>query len=136
MFHEMTLKLYFMKCLERKISQCILPLRISKMNVFAAAFEKQPYRNVFKRNSSAEAAIKMHFSISVFCTCGEILWKIPVMECNFSKFACNSLQLWTTAAEELYFITAFINAELQLLQNTSRKLLLSLEAVVRRCSSK
>ena len=24
-FHEMTLKLYFMKCLERKISQCILP---------------------------------------------------------------------------------------------------------------
>ena len=24
-FHEMTLKLYFMKCSERKISQCILP---------------------------------------------------------------------------------------------------------------
>ena len=24
-FHEMTLKLYFMKCPERKISQCILP---------------------------------------------------------------------------------------------------------------
>ena len=27
MFHKMTLKLYFMKCSERKISQCILPLR-------------------------------------------------------------------------------------------------------------
>ena len=27
MFHEMTQKLYFMKCLERNISQCILPLR-------------------------------------------------------------------------------------------------------------
>ena len=27
MFHEMTLKLCFMKCLERKISQCILPLK-------------------------------------------------------------------------------------------------------------
>ena len=26
-FHEMTLKLYFVKCPERKISQCILPLR-------------------------------------------------------------------------------------------------------------
>ena len=26
MFHEMTLKLYFMKCPERKISQSILPL--------------------------------------------------------------------------------------------------------------
>ena len=26
-FHEMTLKLYLMKCPERKISQCILPLR-------------------------------------------------------------------------------------------------------------
>ena len=82
-----------------------------------------------------EAAIKMHFSISLFCTCSEILWKIPMMECNFSKFACNALQLWTTAAEELNFITALINAELQLLQITSRKLLLSLEAVVRRYSS-
>ena len=27
MFHEIILKLYFMKCLERKISQCILPFR-------------------------------------------------------------------------------------------------------------
>ena len=27
MFHEMTLKLYFMKYSERKISQCILPFR-------------------------------------------------------------------------------------------------------------
>ena len=25
MFHEMNLKQYFMKCLERKISQCIIP---------------------------------------------------------------------------------------------------------------
>ena len=29
MFHEMPLKLYLMKCSERKISQCILPFRIS-----------------------------------------------------------------------------------------------------------
>ena len=50
----------------------------------------------------------MHFSISLFCACGEILWKIPVMEC-FCKFACNDLQLWTTAAEKLYIITALIN---------------------------
>ena len=28
MFHEMTLKLFFTKCSERKISQCILPLTI------------------------------------------------------------------------------------------------------------
>ena len=28
MFHEMTLKLYFMKCSEREISQCILPLTL------------------------------------------------------------------------------------------------------------
>ena len=27
MVHEMPLKLYFMKCSERKISQCILPFR-------------------------------------------------------------------------------------------------------------
>ena len=44
-----------------------------KMNMFAAAFEKQPCRNISKINSSSEAAIKMHFSISLFCTCGEIL---------------------------------------------------------------
>ena len=31
MFHEMSLKLYFMKCLERKISQCIHPL--TQLNV-------------------------------------------------------------------------------------------------------
>ena len=29
MFHEMSLKLYFMKCLQRKISQCILPLTVA-----------------------------------------------------------------------------------------------------------
>ena len=28
MVHEMPRKLYFMKCSERKISQCILPLKI------------------------------------------------------------------------------------------------------------
>ena len=35
MFHEMTLKLYFMKRLERKISQCILPFRNSQENTCA-----------------------------------------------------------------------------------------------------
>ena len=35
--------------------------------IFAAAFEKQPCRNVPKINLSWEAAIKMHFSISLFC---------------------------------------------------------------------
>ena len=34
-FHEMTLKLYFMKCLERKISQCILPFRNIDISNFA-----------------------------------------------------------------------------------------------------
>ena len=108
-----------------------------KMNMFAAAFEKQPCRNISKINSSSEAAIKMHFSISLFCTCGEILWKVHVMESAiFSKFECYALQIWITSAEKLYFISALINAEQQLLQNTSRKLLLCLEAVARRCSSK
>ena len=30
MFHEMALKLYFMKCLERIVSQCILALKVLK----------------------------------------------------------------------------------------------------------
>ena len=49
----------------------------------------------------------------------------------FRKFPWNTLQLWTTAAEKIYFITALINAEQQLLQNASRKLFLCLEAVIR-----
>ena len=43
--------------------------------IFAAAFEKQPFRNISKINLYSEAAIKMHFSILLFCTCGEVLWK-------------------------------------------------------------
>ena len=34
MFDEMTLKLYFMKCSERKIPQCILPFRNSRLYIF------------------------------------------------------------------------------------------------------
>ena len=34
MFHEMTLKLYFMKSSERNISQCILPFNDSSIGVF------------------------------------------------------------------------------------------------------
>ena len=90
--------------------------------MFVAAFEKQPRRNVSKINASSEAAIKLHFSIWLFCSCGEILWHLW-WSAIFSKFACNTLQLWATAAEKSYFITALINAEQQLLQNTSRKLL-------------
>ena len=32
-FHEMTLKLYFMKCPDRKISQCILPLTNNRIKL-------------------------------------------------------------------------------------------------------
>ena len=79
--------------------------------------------NVSKINLSSEAAIKMHFSISLFHICGEFFEKYLQWSAIFCKFACNNLQLSTTAAEKVYFITALINAEQQLLQNTSRKLL-------------
>ena len=121
----------------KKYKICV---RISKTNIWLQlplrSNEKQPCRNICKTNSSSEAAIKMYFSISLFCNCGEIPWKIPVMEWHLGKFACNTLQLWTTAAEKLNFSTALNDAEQQLLQNTSKKLLLCLEAVSCRCSSK
>ena len=45
-FHEMTLKLYFMKCLERKISQCILPLRVERIVLNAIGKEDEEIMNV------------------------------------------------------------------------------------------
>ena len=54
---------------------------------------QQPFRNISKINSYSEAAIKMHFSILLFCTCGEIFEKYRLWSTIFSKFACNALQL-------------------------------------------
>ena len=60
MFHEMTLKLYFMKCLERKISQCILPLKVSqnsRQNTFARAsflIKLQTYCNFIKKETLSQ----------------------------------------------------------------------------------
>ena len=105
-------------------------------SMFGAPTEKQPCRNVSKINSSLEATIKVHFSMSLFYTWGDgvhgvHLWWSAIL----SKFACNALQPWTIVAKKLHVITTLINAKQKLLQNTSRKLLLCLEAVVRRCSS-
>ena len=84
---------------------------ISKMNIcLQLPFEKQPCRNASKINPSLEAAIKMHFSISLFCTLVKFFEKFLWWREIFSKFACNAVQLWTTLAEKLYFITALINA--------------------------
>ena len=99
--------------------------------MFAPTFEKQPCRNVSKINSSSEAAIKIHFSISLFCTLVKFSEKYLWWSAIFSEFACNALQLLTTAVEKPYFITTLINVEQQLLQNTSRKLLLCLEAKIK-----
>ena len=51
--------------------------------IFAAVFDKEPFRNIFKIKLSPEAAILMDFSKSLFCTYIEILRNITVMECNF-----------------------------------------------------
>ena len=48
-------------------------LRIPKINMFAAVFEKQPFRKISKINSSSEATTRMHFSISLFDYYNEIL---------------------------------------------------------------
>ena len=46
MFHEMPLKLYFMKCSERKISQYILPLRNSDKSLLS------PEQNKLKKSET------------------------------------------------------------------------------------
>ena len=60
-----------------------------------AAFEKQPCRNVPKINSSSEAAIRIHFSISLFSSSRpEVFCKKGVLR-SFAKFTgkhlCQSL---------------------------------------------
>ena len=72
----------------------------------AAAFEKQPCRNVSKINLSSEAAIKIHFQYRCSATVVKFFEKYLGWSAIFSKFPCNTLELWTTAAEKLYFITA------------------------------
>ena len=54
MFHEMPLKLYFMKYCERKVSQCILALRTAFLwNTFGGCFcifskvIKEPFRKSY-----------------------------------------------------------------------------------------
>ena len=42
----MTLKLYFMKCLERNISQCILPLRVERIVLNTFGKEDEEIMNV------------------------------------------------------------------------------------------
>ena len=43
-FHEMTLKLYFMKSSERKISQCILPFKDFTLQIIKSFFVKMKKR--------------------------------------------------------------------------------------------
>ena len=67
----------------------------------------------------------MHFSRCRSALVVKLFEKYLWWSAIFSKFACNVLQLCTTAAETLYFIIALINAEQLFLQNTSRKLLIA-----------
>ena len=101
-----------------------LPLRSSHAGMFSNKF--------VLRSNHQGAFFQYRCSAPVVNFFEKYLWWNAI----FSKFACNALQLWTTAEEKHYFIKTLINAEQQLLQNTSRKLLLCLEAVVCRCSLK
>ena len=70
-FHEMTLKLYFMKCLERKISQCILPFRNIERQI---AIHIPP--NV--QRISVQISKRRYSRPDVFCKEGVLI--------NFTKF--------------------------------------------------
>ena len=60
-----------------------VPVLLVLYIAFATVFEKQPFRKISEIKLSSEAAIKIHFSLSLFGIYSEILWKITVTECNF-----------------------------------------------------
>ena len=70
--------------------------------------EMQPSRCIFQYRCSATVVKFLE----------KYLWWSEIL----SKFACNILQLWTTAVETIFHHG--INAEQKFLQNTSRKLLM------------
>ena len=121
----------------RQSKKCKICARISKTNIGLQLVLRNSHAGMFPKKIRPQK-LRSRYTFQYRCpaTVVKLFEKYLYLGTIFSKFPCNTLQLWTTAAEKLYFITALINAEQQLLQNTSRKLLLCLEAVVRRCSSK
>ena len=132
------------------LNDCIwmLDTKVKAFHECISCFMKWPW-NCISWNASKEKFHSVSFPYNKFILKSshqDIFFDIaPVMKlfekhlwwsAVFSKFACNALQHWTTAAEKPYIITSLINAEQQLMQNTSKKLLLYLETVVCRCSSK
>ena len=67
MFHEITLKLYFMKCIERKISQFILPFRDFFSRHIVAFFEASVLKEVcilrYLHNISANTKVKLSYTL-------------------------------------------------------------------------
>ena len=78
-------------------------------------------KSLFKTNISSQLSLRISYSGTfsksnspqrqparcIFQYCSSIIWKIPVMKCNFCKFVCNALLFLTTGTKELYFITSF-----------------------------
>ena len=50
-----------------------MKLRIYKIYVFAAVFEKQPFRKISETKLPSKAAVRMHFSISLLGSYVEVL---------------------------------------------------------------
>ena len=76
--------------------------------MFAAAFEKQPCRNVAKIRGSHQDAF---FNIAVQFLRWNSMKNTSDGVQFFSKFACNALQFSTLPGKKLHFIIALINAE-------------------------
>ena len=76
MLHVMTLKLYFMKCPERKIPQCILPFRN-----FAKFTGKHLFHSLlFNKKETLAQVLSFEF-------------------CEISKNTFSTEHLWATASE-------------------------------------
>ena len=108
--------------------ECKTRVKISKMNISLQLLLRSSHAGMFPK----KIRLQKQPSRCIF------QYRCSAIVVNSLKNTCDGVQifqLWTTAAEKLYFVTALIDAERQLLQNTSRKLLLRLEVVVPRCSS-
>ena len=121
----------------RQSKKCKICARIAKTNILLQLLLSSSLARMFpkyicRQKQPSRCIFQYRWSATVVKFFEKYLWWSAIL----SKFPYNTLQLWTNAAEKLYFITALINPEQQLQQNTSRKLLLCLEVFVRRCSSK
>ena len=113
-------------CQSKKCTKCV---RIFwNKYIFAAAFEKPPFRNISRINLCSEAPSRRIFQ---YC-CSELVVKFFEKNGDGVQFLVNSHVMLTNSCQKAIFYHIINRCQ----TTTSAEVLLCLEAVVCRCSSK